>query len=469
MVCPKCGKKIEDGMLYCGYCGEEIRIVPDFNPEIEISIEETLNNVVREINEDLSDDSKEETAFAEVESSKLKLIYTSAIAMVVVILLTCLAVMIYHDNSASYQAKMGDKYLAKNRLNDACTYFGKAVGLKPTNFDYRNKLAECYIAMDDIDMAVESYRGMLNYDKESTLTFNKVIDLYMQYGEYEKINDFLIQNGDEQILEAFEEYVAIPPTFSIDEGNYDDSIVVAMSDISAGKIYYSIDGGEESIEDAEYVEPLYLKNGTYIITAYFVNAHNIKSSVVSKKYVIESQSAGEPVIMPLSGEYTTPQLIRIIVPNDCNVYYTFDGTDPDENSRIYCDPIALPEGESVFKFISVNSKGQKSDISTVNYTLNVPVALSIEDSHNLLISKLVEVGYILDENGSIKDYPGNFSYVYADMRLIGGVSLYCFNEYYDYASIAKNMTSNRFGVDVMTGDVYVVTRTENNVYSIKKL
>ena len=33
MKCPRCGSEIKDGRLFCEKCGEEIRIVQDFEPE----------------------------------------------------------------------------------------------------------------------------------------------------------------------------------------------------------------------------------------------------------------------------------------------------------------------------------------------------------------------------------------------------------------------------------------------------
>ena len=45
MTCPKCGAKIEEGMLLCSRCGAEIKYVPDFDPELENSIQESMSNV----------------------------------------------------------------------------------------------------------------------------------------------------------------------------------------------------------------------------------------------------------------------------------------------------------------------------------------------------------------------------------------------------------------------------------------
>ena len=48
MKCPHCGSEMVEGHLICEICGEEIRIVPDFEPEIENSITETLSTLVAE-------------------------------------------------------------------------------------------------------------------------------------------------------------------------------------------------------------------------------------------------------------------------------------------------------------------------------------------------------------------------------------------------------------------------------------
>ena len=39
MKCPKCGNELKEGMLFCEHCGEEIRIVQDFEPEMDMDME----------------------------------------------------------------------------------------------------------------------------------------------------------------------------------------------------------------------------------------------------------------------------------------------------------------------------------------------------------------------------------------------------------------------------------------------
>ena len=49
MKCAKCGNELKDGRLYCEHCGEEIKIVPEFDLEFEKQIKETLDNLAKDV------------------------------------------------------------------------------------------------------------------------------------------------------------------------------------------------------------------------------------------------------------------------------------------------------------------------------------------------------------------------------------------------------------------------------------
>ena len=59
---------MKDGHLYCEVCGEEIKIVPDFEPEIEYSIQETLSGIVDDVRREVPD-KREETEIVEIKSN----------------------------------------------------------------------------------------------------------------------------------------------------------------------------------------------------------------------------------------------------------------------------------------------------------------------------------------------------------------------------------------------------------------
>ena len=60
MKCPNCGNELKEGHLICEICGEEIQIVPDFEPEIENRMTETLSTLAAMQEQEEAGKAKEE-------------------------------------------------------------------------------------------------------------------------------------------------------------------------------------------------------------------------------------------------------------------------------------------------------------------------------------------------------------------------------------------------------------------------
>ncbi len=69
--------------------------------------------------------------------------------------------------------------------------------------------------------------------------------------------------------------------------------------------------------------------------------------------------------------YTYSTKLKISADQGATIYYTTDGTDPDQNSQTYSSPIVLPSGTVTVKAIAVNKKGVESDITEAGYTIQV--------------------------------------------------------------------------------------------------
>ena len=480
MICPKCNSKLPEGMLYCEKCGTEINIVPDFVPEIETKLEElkpdlnslepTLDIPADEVKAKRIIDSEfpvsDYSSKNPVKGSGKKLLIGVIASICVLALVSVLAVMVYHDNSPTYQCKKGDEQYDKGNIKQAVSYYEKAVNLNPRSLDYRMRLADCYIELENIERAISEYMELVILEPNNSLAYAQIISLYEKIGDYASIAEFLGTYGTDDIRSQYVDYLATEPEFSIEEGEYDEAISLTLTNPAAGKIFYTTDGTTPNESSFVYSDPIFLNKGDYEINAIFQNEYGVFSSVVSKSYIILAEAPIEPVVSLDSGTYDSPQLIHVIIPDGCQVYYTLDGSVPDESSRIYGEPIPLDKGISHYSFASINEDHLSSPVVYRDYTLEISASFTEDEGVAVLYQGLVARHYLKDVDGSSENYPGIFSYLYSELRNINGLNVYCYNEYYVYGSGARAMTSNIFGVDVNTGDIYLVKKDSNNNYTL---
>ena len=77
----------------------------------------------------------------------------------------------------------------------------------------------------------------------------------------------------------------------------------------------------------------------------------------------------DPVTNPKSGTYREEKA-SITLEGDCEkIYYSFDGTKPDENSSVYSGPIQIKKGVTILYAYGVNEKGIPSDVIYRKYVL----------------------------------------------------------------------------------------------------
>ena len=155
MKCPSCGKEIEPGHLYCETCGLEIRIVPDFEPEIENSITETLSTVGEEIQrkeneqqEQEKDDREQESFFLEeMNRSRLR---SRIISLAAALIAIAVAIpLLYIHYSASYQTQKAEKLASQGKYQEAAELLEKAGRKDGDVIQNTLLLASCYEELGD--------------------------------------------------------------------------------------------------------------------------------------------------------------------------------------------------------------------------------------------------------------------------------------------------------------------------------
>lgn len=478
MKCPNCGAELSKDNMYCEVCGEEIHIVPDFEPEIENSITETLTTVARDVLP--SDFDAEENPFDIPDKNELpkhnKLFFVLTFIFLFILLISAVIFgsVIYKDNSSEYQEKNAKEAYDNGNYEEAIEFYEQAIELED-NIRYKIELADCYLQIEEYDKAEDIYRQIIELEQSGEnityiqLSYAQLVYIYETEKKYDLINNLLIDSKDETIQNEFQSYMAKEPEFSYEEGEYDEVIPLKLIAPSYGKIYYTLNGTTPGTGSLIYTAPIFLKKGAYTVRAVYINDFGISSNIVEKTYDIQAQVPAEPVISLESGQFTLPQLISVSVPSGCNVYYTTDGSAPTENSSIYGEPIPMPIGDSNYKFVAISREGVLSEVVRKSYNLTIESKYGPNDAINNVRNRLVEINHLLDNEGNLENMSGKNIYVYNCLRFIDNKSLYFIYEYYQEGNASRNMTGNVFAVDVMEGRVYKAVKTENGSYSIEAI
>ena len=149
MKCPNCGYEMSDEHLYCEKCGNEIQIVPDFEPELENSITETLSTVGEEI-EGRVDTEKPFTSpkssghSSKTTSGKNSMVASLVIFVIVVLLTIFSGVFLYQRYSVNYQISRAGKYAERGKYAEAASYLERALKLEPGQTNVVLALANDY-------------------------------------------------------------------------------------------------------------------------------------------------------------------------------------------------------------------------------------------------------------------------------------------------------------------------------------
>ena len=466
MKCPKCGHELGEGNLYCEVCGEEVYIVPDFEPEIENSISDVLSDVADQISP--QEPPKQPVVNEEpvvVINRKTFVIGCAAILALLILCVALIGFYMFKDKSYDYQMKQADAAFSSGDYVTAEEYYEKAFSLNKDNTEPLYKIGKIYEQQGNLVKAEEMYGKVVGYRYESE-AMESLINVYIQEKKYNELNAVLLQYADEELQLKYIDYMAKPPAFSLEEGTYDDVKSLELIPSTEGAIYYTLDGSEPGSDCNLYTEPIMLKNGEYKVNAVFVNSIGVCSQIVGHKYMINSDVPDDPIVAPADGTYSVPQLITVIAPIGANVYYTTDDSRPTTGSAIYTDPIAIPLGESVYHFIAISSSGSESEEVVCRYNLDVDTRITQEQALEIVKNRQFEIGRVISPEGNVEGSEGKYMYAYSELRYVQNRTLYFVSEYYQEATIRMS-TGNIFAVDVYDGHLYQAIAGSNNTYTLR--
>lgn len=480
MKCPNCGEQIQEGKLYCERCGREIQIVPEFEPEIENSIRETLSDVATEITapeestpEEQShpDEAKQQKEQREDEGPADQLWPPGRKQLRLILSLVLLGVLsggiyIALQFMPDYQYRLGESALREGRYRQAMTRFERACELSPNNVSYLNGLASCYYGVEDYDTAEELCRQIVALEGSNEEAYRRLILILEKKEDYRGISELLRDCPDREIRNLYTDYMAAKPEFDVPGGTYYEKMSVRLISNAAGTIYYTLDGSRPDENSEIYTTPIPLEAGSYTIRAFFVNNYGIESDLAEETYYVDVHVPDAPEVTPASGEYDMPVLITAEAPQDCRIYYTTDGSDPGPESTLYEGPVWMPTGYSVFRFVAVSQGGIKSEATEVSYTLNLHPVLSTEAALNRLLLALRSAGILRDLQGGIAGKKGHNIYTYKYALVINENRYYLYREYYEESEGVSNATGNDYVVNYISGECYQAVLQPDGSYRL---
>lgn len=432
-------------MLFCEYCGEEIRIVKDFVPDTE-----DLTAVI--------DDKQTEIQKRGLTGGAKKVL--AWIAVLSVLLLLAGAGYLVSIHSAGFQYDKAVRLADRKEYARALIYAEKAVELEPECLEYLEFLLDCLTAEDRQQEARSLCWKILGLDTENTKAYVCLIGMYEKNGEYGKINALLQESGNKELCDRYPAYLAKAPEFSSKGGAFHETISLKLSGNTTGVIYYTMDGTVPDENSYVYTSPIFLESGYYRIRAVFVNDYGVTSPVAEEDYYVDVTVPDAPSVEPEEGNYSRPTLITVEAPESCTVYYTLDGSDPTRDSSLYTGPIAMPVGVSTMRFVSCSAAGVIGGETKVTYSLSLHAALSIESARNRLLIELMHYGVIQDISGSISTGSGHNVYNYRCAVTIEDTDFYLYREYYEDDAGNRAATGTEYLVNIMEGTCYKAVKTQ---------
>lgn len=480
MKCPNCGYEMAEGTLYCEHCGEDIHIVPDFEPELEQTMEQTINNVLEELHQDFAedtaegdrDDPEEEPEYEEIKPVRRRRLWPRIVLLITILLIAAAGAAAWYIqgyNSEEYQVERAQQYVDQGKYDEAIACFGRALELDRNNIELIFGLADVYLLKNNkVEyeyLLREIVRSEYATAEQLDGAYGKLIGIYRDRGDYQTINDLLLASNNDALLSAYESYIARAPEFSVKEGYYTSIQPLKLTAVGSGKIYYTLDGEEPTQADTEYTAPIILENGDYVVTAYFVNERGIASEIVSKEYHIENEEIPPPEVNAISGEYNFPMYIEILGDAE-EVYYTTDGSDPTYTSNTYTGPIPMPLGKSHFKFARI-VEGVTGTVAERNYRLELNTDYTPEEAVDAVKLYCLTIGKIRNMEGDFDESGDSYVYQYLYVTNIQKVDdFYVIVEVYRTADGNMTRTGNNFAVNAYTGELFKLQRDDRGRLSL---
>lgn len=285
MKCERCGAEILDGNLYCGKCGEEIHIVPVFEPEVETQIDETMHQI--------QDDVAEQIEPVAPKRRKKKHHYlTWVIILVIISIMVGFFALTYLYTSPIYQINWGHRFVEDGEYLEAIACYNRALDDGATEpVEVYQYMVKCYELLGYEGQYEEYLLKIIHHpqvtEDELLLAYTKLISFYSNNKNYNTINSLLKSCNNVNIISIYGDFMVSLPKFSHEPGFYKEIIPLKITSAKGDTVYYTTDGSTPTAESMVYSTPIFLEDGEYEIRAICIDKNGVVSDVVVGEYQIE--------------------------------------------------------------------------------------------------------------------------------------------------------------------------------------
>ncbi|SFD02504.1 FN3 associated domain-containing protein [Butyrivibrio sp. YAB3001] len=480
MKCPECGFEIPEGHMYCDNCGTEINFVPEFEPEVENEINQSLSGVADELNKEerlREEKRKKRLELFEKIISKRYYAYIAVVAVLFVVIVICAALSFSGKTSFHYLRKAENSKNAGD-IEKAIQYLVEGNESFPDNSEIIFRLSDYYLELGKSDEAVEALKKIADsdvFDEQKVMTaYEGIISIYEQSGDYSKLTSLFENNDNSLAIAVRDKYIPSPPEMTPVSGEYDDTVVVSVylkEQNGQDKIYYTVNDGVPDELSIHYDKEIVLDTeGKYSIKAICINQYGIQSEVTERTFVVVKGKPSPPDVLEPSGEYNQNTMIVAVTDAYNTIFYTTDGSDPTITSKQYISPITMPVGTSHFKFVAIDEDGQVSDIVEREYHLVYTRLVSKEQAVNSLVSTLVRLDYLLDNSGKVRGVDGHNEYIYnSEIEIAGAGEYYVVVEYHVSNDGTSAPTGLLYAVNTHDGSVNRLGYDSSGKYTLLKI
>lgn len=362
MKCPKCNQELKDGQLYCEACGEEIKMVPEFEPEIENRIEETLLNVADNINEVAEEDIIPGKSVPKKKKADTFNVFTKE------------------------EKKQREHLLLEDFPDDDEFYEDIDVAELPDEDFWDEEEVIPFKGGGNIKKAFLSFWNKSIVTKIIVLVAFVVIVGALIFTTVVITGTVQENSYDYQVNQALdaaekEDYDSaityLEKALTLDSSDIEMKYLLASYYDKIGETENAllvlkglINGDTDSdINTYSKMFEIYSRQGNIVEISHILA--DCEDEVILEKF--QEYVANAPEFSEEGGSYDDVVHLKLTANTTGTIYYTVNGGTPDTTSEVYTSPIFLESGYYTVKAVFVNSYGLVSEVISQQYEINVTV------------------------------------------------------------------------------------------------